>query len=133
MVKKRDCGRKKGASANFLTGSCRNLGMEGGMMIGIDDEEVMIYMMNELVETEKMVNIFKVMMEYEDYPFDFLFDQFMILLNRVDSYAMTTRSEEFFEAVQKLNFRKVDAITGETAELDDADPDSLDDYSPWDR
>lgn len=102
-------------------------------MIGIDDEEVMIYMMNELVETEKMVNIFKVMMEYEDYPFDFLFDQFMILLNRVDSYAMTTRSEEFFEAVQKLNFRKVDAITGETAELDDADPDSLDDYSPWDR
>jgi hypothetical protein len=98
----------------------------------IDDEDIMIYIMNELAETEKMVNVFKVMMEYEDYPFDFLMSQFMAILSRVDEYSMTVRADEFFEEVQKLNFRKVDAITGETAELDEEDPDSLE-YDGWNR
>ena len=45
------------------------------------------------------------------------------------------RADEFFEEVQKLNFRKMDAITGETAELDDddEDPDSLDEHDGWNR
>lgn len=98
----------------------------------IDDEDVLIFMMNELVETEKMVNIFKVMMEYEDYPFDFLMDQFMSVLERVDVYATSDRASEFQDAVAKLNFRKVDAISGEVSELDDFDPESLD-YSPFER
>jgi len=97
----------------------------------IDDEDVLIFIMNELVETEKMVNIFKVMMEYEDYPFDFLMDQFMSILERVDVYATSDRVSEFQEAVAKLNFRKVDAISGEVSELDDFDPESLD-YNPYD-
>ena len=96
----------------------------------IDDEDVLIFIMNELVETEKMVNIFKVMMEYEDYPFDFLMDQFMSILERVDAYATSDRVSEFQEAVAKLNFRKVDAISGEVSELDDFDPESLD-YNPY--
>ena len=61
----------------------------------IDDEDVLIYMMNELVETEKMVNIFKVMMEYEDYPFDFLMDQFLSIIERLDAYSMTTVPRSF--------------------------------------
>jgi hypothetical protein len=96
----------------------------------IDDEDVLIFMMNELVETEKMVNIFKVMMEYEDYPFDFLMDQFMSVLERVDVYATSDRANEFQDAVAKLNFRKVDAISGEVSELHDFDPESLD-YHPY--
>ncbi len=96
----------------------------------IDDEDVLIFIMNELVETEKMVNIFKVMMEYEDYPFDFLMDHFMSILERVDAYATSDRVSEFQEAVAKLNFRKVDAISGEVSELDDFDPESLD-YNPY--
>ena len=101
----------------------------------IDDEDIMIYIMNELAVTEKMVNVFKVMMEYEDYPFDFLMSQFMTILSCVDEYSMTVRADEFFEEVQKLNFRKMDAITGETAELDDddEDPDSLDEHDGWNR
>ena len=91
----------------------------------IDDEDVLIYMMNELVETEKMVNIFKVMMEYEDYPFDFLMDQFLSIIERLDAYSMTNRAA-------KLNFRKVDAISGEVSELDQYDPESMD-YNPWER
>ena len=97
----------------------------------IDDEDVLIFIMNELVETEKMVNVFKVMMEYEDYPFDFLMDQFLSILERVDVYATSDRVNEFQDAVAKLNFRKVDAISGEVSELDDYDPESLD-YNPYD-
>lgn len=98
----------------------------------IDDEDIMIYIMNELAETEKMVNVFKVMMEYEDYPFDFLMDQFLSIIERLDDYATTNRAEEFAEAVTKLNFRKVDAISGEVSELDQYDPESMD-YNPWER
>ena len=46
----------------------------------IDDEQVMIYILNEILDAEQMADIFKMMMEYEDYPHDWLLDQFTILL-----------------------------------------------------
>jgi hypothetical protein len=49
----------------------------------------------------------------------------------------TDRSGDFVDAVRKLNFRKMDAATGETGELDESsdgdDPnydDDFDDYTP---
>jgi len=96
----------------------------------IDDEDVMIYILNELIVDNRMVDIFKVMMEYEDYPLDWLLNQFMSILGAVDGYALTDRASEFFDAVQKLNFMKVDAYSGEVAAIDD---DEDDDYSPWNR
>ena len=103
----------------------------------IDDEDVLIYILNEILEAEQMTNVFKVMMESEDYPYEWLLEQFMSILSRLDEYALSERAEDFFEAVQKLNFRKMDAHTGDTAELDDeyteASDDSLDDFRPWEQ
>jgi len=103
----------------------------------IDDEDVLIYILNEIITAEQMTNVFKVMMENEDYPYEWLLEQFMFILSRLDEYALSERAEEFFEAVQKLNFRKMDAYTGVTAELDDeyteASDDSLDEFHPWER
>ena len=97
----------------------------------LDDEDVMIYILNELIVDNRMVDIFKVMMEYEDYPLDWLLSQFMVILTAVDEYALSDRGTEFFEAVQKLNFMKMDARSGEVSTLDD-DEDG-EDYSPWNR
>tara|TARA_Y100000310_G_scaffold329629_1_gene399847 strand:- start:1750 stop:2064 length:315 start_codon:yes stop_codon:yes gene_type:complete len=103
----------------------------------IDDEDVLAYVLNEILEAEQMANVFKAMMEYEDYPFDWLMEQFLIVLNRVDEMSMTDRAGEFHELVQKMNFRKMDANTGEIVELDDDNTegyeDSIDSYNPWER
>ena len=103
----------------------------------IDDEDVLIYILNEIMEAEQMTSVFKVMMEHEDYPYDWLLEQFMAILSRLDEYALSERAEVFLEAVQKLNFRKMDSYTGETAELDDeyteSSDDSLDEFNPWER
>ena len=98
----------------------------------IDDEDVMIYILNELIVDNRMVDIFKVMMEYEDYPMDWLLSQFMAILSAVDDYALSDRASDFFEAVQKLNFMKMDANSGEVSSID-GDEEDDDDYSPWSR
>lgn len=98
----------------------------------IDDEDVMIYILNELIVDNRMVDIFKCMMEYEDYPLDWLLNQFMSILGAVDEYALSDRASEFFDAVQKLNFMKVDAHSGEVSNIED-DDDEDEEYSPWNR
>ncbi len=97
----------------------------------LDDEDVMIYILNELIVDKRMVDIFKVMMEYEDYPMDWLLSQFMAILGAVDDYACSDRATEFHEAVQKLNFMKMDANSGEVSTIDSDEDD--DDYSIWTR
>ncbi len=103
----------------------------------IDDEDVMTYVLNEILDAQQMADVFKMMMEYEDYPFDWLLEQFMVLLNRVDEYSMSDRGGEFHELVLKMNFRKMDANTGEVAELDEEYTeefeDSIDSFNPWER
>jgi|TARA_Y100000296_G_scaffold37228_1_gene43083 hypothetical protein len=96
----------------------------------LDDEDVMIYILNELIVDNRMVDIFKVMMEYEDYPLDWLMNQFMVILEAVDEYALSDRASEFHEAVQKLNFMKMDARSGEVSAIDE---DEDEEYSPWTR
>jgi|TARA_R110002020_G_C16181059_1_gene764838 hypothetical protein len=97
----------------------------------LDDEDVMVYILNELIVDNRLVDIFKVMMEYEDYPLDWLMDQFMMILTAVDNYdGVSDRASEFYEAVQKLNFMKVDAHSGEVSEIDTDDDEE---YSPWNR
>ncbi len=98
----------------------------------LDDEEVMIYILNELIVDNRMVDIFKLMMEYEDYPLDWLMNQFLVILEAVDEYALSDRGSEFHEAVQKLNFMKMDAHSGEVSALDAVD-DEDEEYSPWTR
>ena len=103
----------------------------------IDDEGVMIYILNEILDAEQMADIFKMMMEYEDYPHDWLLDQFTILLGAVDEYAMSDRLGEFTDKVESMNSRKVDANSGEVAELheenSDEYEDSIDSFNPWER
>jgi hypothetical protein len=99
----------------------------------IDDEDVMIYILNELIVDNRMVDIFKVMMEYEDYPLDWLLQQFMSVLTAVDGYALSDRASEFFEAVQKLNFMKMDAHSGQVSSIEDDDDNDDEEYTPWTR
>ena len=101
------------------------------------DEEVMTYLLNEILEADRCVEIFRVMMEYEDFEFNWLMDQFLSVLETLDDYALTDRSGDFVDAVRKLNFRKMDAATGETGELDESSDDDdanydddFDDYTP---
>jgi len=101
------------------------------------DEEVMTYLLNEILESDRCVEIFRVMMEYEDFEFNWLMEQFLCVLETLDEYALTDRSGDFVDAVRKLNFRKMDAATGETGELDESSDedapnydDDFDDYTP---
>ena len=88
------------------------------------DDDVLLYVLNELLEGDRMVDIFKVMMEYEDFEMDWLAEQFLSLLERLDEYdGLSDRAGEFSEAIQRLNFRKMDAASGDVAELSDSDDD----------
>ena len=88
------------------------------------DDDVLIYVLNELLESQRMVDIFKVMMEYEDFELDWLAEQFLSLLERLDEYdGLSDRSGEFADAIQRLNFRKMEASSGDVAELSDVDDD----------
>ena len=85
-----------------------------------------------------MVDIFKVMMEYEDFEMDWLAEQFLSLLERLDEYdGLSDRAGEFLETIQRLNFRKMEASSGDVAELSDDDSgedsnfdDDFDDFTP---
>jgi len=101
------------------------------------DDDVLLYVLNELLESQRMVDIFKVMMEYEDYEMDWLAEQFLSLLERLDEYdGLSDRSGEFYEAIQRLNFRKMEAASGDVAELSDVEDedynfdDDFDDVTP---
>ena len=103
----------------------------------IDDEQVMIYILNEILDAEQMADIFKMMMEYEDYPHDWLLDQFTILLGAVVEYSMSDRLGEFTDKVESMNFRKVDANSGEVAscmkKTRTNTKNSIDSFNPWER
>jgi len=102
------------------------------------DDDVLIYVLNELLESQRMVDIFKVMMEYEDFEMDWLAEQFLSLLERLDEYdGLSDRAGEFLETIQRLNFRKMEASSGDVAELSDDDSgedsnfdDDFDDFTP---
>ena len=102
------------------------------------DDDVLIYVLNELLESQRMVDIFKVMMEYEDFEMDWLAEQFLSLLERLDEYdGLSDRAGEFLETIQRLNFRKMEASSGDVAELSDHDSgedsnfdDDFDDFTP---
>ena len=101
------------------------------------DDDVLIYVLNELLESQRMVDIFKVMMEYEDFEMDWLAEQFLSLLERLDEYdGLSDRAGEFLETIKKLNFRKMEAASGDVAELSDVDDDEanfdddFDDFTP---
>ncbi len=101
------------------------------------DDDVLLYVLNELLEGDRMVDIFKVMMEYEDFEMDWLAEQFLSLLERLDEYdGLSDRSGEFADAIQRLNFRKMEAASGDVAELSDSDEeghnfdDDFDDFTP---
>lgn len=100
------------------------------------DDDVLIYILNELLESQRMVDIFKVMMEYEDFEMDWLAQQFLSLLERLDEYdGLSDRAGEFLETIQRLNFRKMEASSGDVAELSDTDDeqsfdDDFDDFTP---
>ena len=101
------------------------------------DDDVLIYVLNELLESQRMVDIFKVMMEYEDFEMDWLAEQFLSLLERLDEYdGLSDRAGEFLETIQRLNFRKMEASSGDVAELSDSDDeeqnfdDDFDDFTP---
>ena len=102
------------------------------------DDDVLIYVLNELLESQRMVDIFKVMMEYEDFEMDWLAEQFLSLLERLDEYdCLSDRAGEFLETIQRLNFRKMEASSGDVAELSDDDSgedsnfdDDFDDFTP---
>ena len=102
------------------------------------DDDVLIYVLNELLESQRMVDIFKVMMEYEDFEMDWLAEQFLSLLERLDEYdGLSDRAGEFLETIQRLNVRKMEASSGDVAELSDDDSgedsnfdDDFDDFTP---
>ena len=102
------------------------------------DDDVLIYVLNELLESQRMVDIFKVMMEYEDFEMDWLAEQFLSVLERLDEYdGLSDRAGEFLETIQRLNFRKMEASSGDVAELSDDDSgedsnfdDDFDDFTP---
>jgi hypothetical protein len=59
------------------------------------------------------------------------------LLERLDEYdGLSDRSGEFADAIQRLNFRKMEAASGDVAELSDSDDeeqnfdDDFDDFTP---
>jgi hypothetical protein len=89
------------------------------IMFGNMDEEVLLYFLNETLEPERCVEVFRVMMEYEDYDYDWLLEQFLAMLERVDEYALTDKASTFVEGVRNLNLRKMNAATGETSEMED--------------
>ena len=89
-------------------------------MLGNMDDEVMLYLLNETLDAERCVEVFRVMMEYEDHDYDWLVEQFLALLERLDEYALTDRAGTFVDGVRNLNLRKMNAATGETSEMDDS-------------
>ena len=67
------------------------------------DDDVLIYVLNELLESQRMVDIFKVMMEYEDFEMDWLAEQFLSLLERLDeSMAYQTVQESSLKLFRNL-------------------------------
>jgi hypothetical protein len=115
------------------------LEVDGGISMSWKmDDDVLIYVLNELLESQRMVDIFKVMMEYEDFEMDWLAEQFLSLLERLDEYdGLSDRAGEFLETIQRLNFRKMEASSGDVAELSDDDSgedsnfdDDFDDFTP---
>ncbi len=92
-------------------------------MFGNMDEEVLLYFLNETLEPERCVEVFRVMMEYEDYDYDWLLEQFLAMLERVDEYALTDKASTFVEGVRNLNLRKMNAEDGPNYD------DDYDDYT----